>query len=89
MPADAAPLHELITLEELTQRVGLSVRNVRFYTTRGLVPPPIRQTLDHYPNLSILADQVSRLRAAAEQGALDDQRHALAAQGGAVNGIRR
>lgn len=33
----------LLTLEELTARVGLSVRNVRFYTSRGLVPPPIRR----------------------------------------------
>ena len=31
---------ELLTLEELTNRVGMSVRNVRFYTTKGLVPPP-------------------------------------------------
>lgn len=33
----------LMTLEELCHRVGMSVRNVRFYTTRGLVPPPLRK----------------------------------------------
>ena len=33
----------LLTLDELTERVGMSVRNVRFYTTKGLVPPPIRR----------------------------------------------
>lgn len=33
----------LVTLDELCERVGMSVRNVRFYTTRGLVPPPIRK----------------------------------------------
>ena len=33
----------LLTLDELTERVGMSVRNVRFYTSRGLVPPPIRR----------------------------------------------
>jgi len=33
----------LLSLDELTERVGLSVRNVRFYTSRGLVPPPIRR----------------------------------------------
>lgn len=33
----------LLTLEELTERVGMSVRNVRFYTSKGLVPPPLRQ----------------------------------------------
>ena len=32
-----------MTLDELCARVGLSVRNVRFYTSRGLVPPPIRR----------------------------------------------
>jgi DNA-binding transcriptional MerR regulator len=34
---------KLLTLDELCERVGMSVRNVRFYTTRGLVPPPIRK----------------------------------------------
>ena len=38
----------LLTLEELTERVGMSVRNVRFYTTRGLVPPPIRRGRSGY-----------------------------------------
>ena len=34
---------ELLTLDELTTRVGMSVRNIRFYTTKGLVPPPLRR----------------------------------------------
>ena len=34
---------DLLTLDDLTKRVGMSVRNVRFYTTKGLVPPPIRR----------------------------------------------
>lgn len=34
---------DLLTLDQLTERVGMSVRNVRFYTTRGLLPPPIRR----------------------------------------------
>lgn len=38
----------LLTLDELTARVGLSVRTVRFYTTRGLVPPPIRRGRSGY-----------------------------------------
>ncbi|GAA4817416.1 MerR family transcriptional regulator [Nocardioides caeni] len=38
----------LLTLDELTQRVGLSVRTVRFYTTKGLVPPPIRRGRSGY-----------------------------------------
>jgi len=41
IPADDRA--ELLTLAELTARVGMSVRNVRFYTSRGLVPPPIRR----------------------------------------------
>ncbi len=34
---------DLLTLDELCARVGMSVRNIRFYTTRSLVPPPIRR----------------------------------------------
>jgi DNA-binding transcriptional MerR regulator len=57
-PADA----ELLTLEELTARVGLSVRTVRFYTSRGLVPPPLRQgrsgyyTPDHVARLELVQE---------------------------------
>ncbi|GAB2866658.1 MerR family transcriptional regulator [Nocardioides pacificus] len=53
----AGPSHELWSLDELTQRVGMSVRNVRFYTTRGLVPPPIRRGRSGY----YTADHVARL----------------------------
>lgn len=48
MPDPAETVHELMTLDELTRRVGMSVRNVRFYTTRGLVPPPIRRGRSGY-----------------------------------------
>ena len=48
---------ELLTLDELTSRVGMSVRNVRFYTTKGLVPPPIRRGRSGY----YTADHVARL----------------------------
>jgi DNA-binding transcriptional MerR regulator len=53
---------ELMTLDELTRRVGVSVRNVRFYTTRGLVPPPIRRgrsgyyTSDHLARLELVRE---------------------------------
>jgi DNA-binding transcriptional MerR regulator len=40
---DTATQERLLTLDQLTGQVGLSVRNVRFYTSRGLVPPPIRR----------------------------------------------
>lgn len=48
---------QLLTLEELTVRVGMSVRNVRFYTSKGLVPPPIRRGRSGYYS----ADHVARL----------------------------
>jgi len=38
----------LLTLEQLTRRTGLTVRTVRFYTSRGLVPPPIRRGRSGY-----------------------------------------
>jgi DNA-binding transcriptional MerR regulator len=41
-------MDELMTLEQLTERVGMSVRNIRFYTTKGLVPPPIRRGRSGY-----------------------------------------
>lgn len=50
-------LRELLTLDELTHRVGMSVRNVRFYTTKGLVPPPIRRGRSGYYS----PDHVARL----------------------------
>jgi len=53
---------ELLTLDELTERVGMSVRNIRFYTTKGLVPPPIRRgrngyyTPDHLARLQLVQE---------------------------------
>ena len=48
----------LLTLDELTERVGMSVRNVRFYTTKGLVPPPLRRGRSGY----YTGDHVARLQ---------------------------
>jgi DNA-binding transcriptional MerR regulator len=48
---------ELLTLDELTDRVGISIRNIRFYTTRGLLPPPIRRGRSGYYS----PDHVARL----------------------------
>ena len=53
----AAPVGQLLTLEELTARTGLSVRTVRFYTSRGLVPPPIRRGRSGYYS----AEHVARI----------------------------
>jgi DNA-binding transcriptional MerR regulator len=38
----------MLTLDQLTDRVGMSVRTVRFYTTKGLVPPPVRRGRSGY-----------------------------------------
>lgn len=40
--ASVSPVEEL-TVEELSEKTGISVRNLRFYTTRGLVPPPAKR----------------------------------------------
>jgi DNA-binding transcriptional MerR regulator len=58
-------LRELMTLDELCNRVGLSVRNVRFYTTRGLVPPPIRRGRSGYysPEHVVRLELVQELQA--------------------------
>lgn len=32
-----------LTVEELSARTGISIRNLRFYTTKGLVPPPAKR----------------------------------------------
>ena len=53
----SAPTSPLFTLEELTERVDMSVRNVQFYTSRGLVPPPLRQGRSGYYS----HDHVARL----------------------------
>ena len=37
-PAQSTPA--TLTLEELTSRIGLSVRHVRVDTSRGLIPTP-------------------------------------------------
>jgi DNA-binding transcriptional MerR regulator len=48
----------LLTLETLTERVGMSVRNIRFYTSKGLVPPPLRRGRSGY----YTSDHVARLQ---------------------------
>jgi DNA-binding transcriptional MerR regulator len=55
-------VRELLSLEELTTRTGVSVRNIRFYTTKGLVPPPLRRgrsgyyTSDHVARLELVRE---------------------------------
>lgn len=62
MAESVQSLRELLTLDELTNRIGLSVRNIRFYTTKGLVPPPLRRgrsgyyTPDHVARLELVQE---------------------------------
>ncbi len=57
MAEQAHTAEEMIGLAALTERVGMSVRNIRFYTSRGLVPPPVRRGRSGY----YTADHVARL----------------------------
>ena len=57
MAEQAHTAEEMIGLAALTERVGMSVRTVRFYTSRGLVPPPVRRGRSGYYS----ADHVARL----------------------------
>ncbi len=71
---------ELLTLDELTERVDMSVRNVRFYTSKGLVPPPVRRGRSGYYS----ADHVARLELVR---ALQDHGFTLSAIKGYVDRI--
>jgi DNA-binding transcriptional MerR regulator len=57
MAEQAHAAEEMIGLAALTERVGMPVRTIRFYTTRGLVPPPVRRGRSGY----YTADHVARL----------------------------
>lgn len=78
----AAPHEPLtgMTLEQLTDRVGMSVRNVRFYTSRGLVPPPLRRGRSGFYS----ADHIARLELVRE---LQDHGFTLSAIKGYVDRI--
>jgi DNA-binding transcriptional MerR regulator len=58
MPAmPTMPDPELLTVDELSARVGMSVRTLRFYAGRGLMPPPVRRGRVGYYG----ADHIARL----------------------------
>lgn len=51
------PEPELLTVDELSTRVGMTVRTLRFYASRGLMPPPLRRGRVGYYG----AEHISRL----------------------------
>jgi len=65
-PADApvpSAGHPGMTVDELAARAGVTVRTVRFYSTRGLLPPPAigprrvgRYGLDHLSRLALIEE---------------------------------
>ncbi len=87
MPEQSDETAELITLDTLTRRVGMSVRNIRFYTTKGLVPPPIRRGRSGYYSPDHVVDPVWIERAVAREHLVhesDDQVDGLHLVQGAV-----
>lgn len=71
MPASTSarpegPDEEMLTLGELSERVAMSVRNIRFYTSKGLLPPPIRRgrvgyyTEEHVARLELVEELQSQ-----------------------------
>ncbi len=42
-PALTGTDEDLLTVDELSGRVGMTVRTLRFYASRGLMPPPVRR----------------------------------------------
>lgn len=65
--ASASPAGpELLTIDQLAQRSGISVRTIRFYAGKGLLPPPVlRGRLGLYG-----ADHLARLELVCELSAL-------------------
>ena len=73
---------DLLTLDELTEHVSMSVRNVRFHTSKGLVPPPLRRGRSDYYS----ADHVARLELVRE---LQDHGFTLSAIEGFIEAAYR
>jgi DNA-binding transcriptional MerR regulator len=56
--ASAGPLERQLTVEQLANETGMSVRNIRNHQSRGLLPPPqVRARIGYYGD-----DHVTRLR---------------------------
>ncbi|WP_214368109.1 MerR family transcriptional regulator [Pseudonocardia sp. H11422] len=65
-PQRSAPERELLTIDQLADRSGVTVRTIRFYAGRGLLPPPqLRGRTGLYG-----PDHLARLKLVSELSAL-------------------
>lgn len=70
------PTGELLTIDQLAARTGITVRNIRFYAGRGLLPPPmLRGRTGLYG-----PDHVARLQLVSELSGLGFTLSAIEAQ---------
>lgn len=67
VPEETAADAETLTVDQLAARAGVTVRTVRFYSTRGLLPPPAigprrigRYGLDHLSRLALIEELQSQ-----------------------------
>ncbi|HET7530393.1 MAG TPA: MerR family transcriptional regulator [Mycobacteriales bacterium] len=86
-PRDASPEPDALDIDTLAQRAGTTVRTVRMYQERGLLPPPIRRGRraaygeEHLIRLRLvqrLADRGYSLAAVKDLTAAWDAQHGLA-----------
>lgn len=75
---DGSPASESLSVEQLASRVGMTVRTVRFYAGRGLIPPPRREGRngfygsDHLARLELVRElQAHGLTLSAIEGYLE------------------
>lgn len=75
---EGTPDSESLSVEQLASRVGMTVRTVRFYAGRGLIPPPRREGRngfygsDHLARLELVRElQAHGLTLAAIEGYLE------------------
>jgi DNA-binding transcriptional MerR regulator len=59
----AVPAEDTLTVDQLAARAGITVRTIRFYSTRGLLPPPVigprrvgRYGPDHLSRLALIEE---------------------------------
>ncbi len=78
---------DLLTIDELAQRTGLTTRNIRAYQSRGLVPHPVKQGRTGYYGPEHI-ERLELIRELREEGlALDLIQRIMEVSGGAFGGL--